>query len=156
MRASTLLDLAAVYLQLGRVSDALRVGKVAMTARVGAVGGLLMSNPILADAMMALVPIYNAAGHHAESKAYIEKSLAIRKEFVGKEHTSIADCFVEYGMVCRHRADYTRARSYFEFALKVRALYYTLLAINNRVFVGSCTTNYSVSALLKWPTLWAV
>lgn len=155
VRASTLLDLAVVYLQLGRVSDALRVGKVAMTARVGAVGGLLMSNPILADAMMALVPIYNAAGQHAESKAYIEKSLAIRKEFVGKEHTSIADCFVEYGMVCRYRADYTRARSYFEFALKVRELYYTLLTFNNRVFVGSCTTNYSASALLKWPTLWA-
>jgi tetratricopeptide (TPR) repeat protein len=119
VRASTLLDLAAVYLAQGRVNDSLRVGKAAMNARAGGMGGLLMSSPILADAMMALVPIFNAAQRYGESKAHIEKAIAIRCDFYGKEHTSLADCFVEYGMVCRYKGDYEKAKEYLEFGLKV-------------------------------------
>lgn len=119
VRASTLLDLAAVYLQQGRLDDSLRVGKAAMNARAGSMGGLLMSSPILADAMMALVPIFNAVKQYGESKAHIEKAIAIRSDFYGKKHSSVADCFVEYGMVCRHKGNLEKARQYLEFGLKV-------------------------------------
>ena len=117
--AGTLLDLGAVYLQQQRVEDALRVSRAGMNARAESVGGLLMSSPALADAMMALVPVLNATGSFVESKAYVEKALQIRREFCGTEHVSMAECWVEYGVVCRHRKEYSWARTYLEYGLKV-------------------------------------
>jgi len=83
----------------------------------------------LAEGYISQIPLYLASNDTSQCKALIEKAYHIRLHLFGDSmHTSIAECFIEYGLVCKAMRKYDSAVSYFEESLK---MYYELLGREN-------------------------
>lgn len=75
----------------------------------------------LAEGYMAQLPVYQAINDNIRCKSAIEKAFHIRRQLFGNTmHTSVAECYVEYGLLCKKMQKYDKAVVFFEESLKVR------------------------------------
>jgi tetratricopeptide (TPR) repeat protein len=77
----------------------------------------------LAEGYMAQLPMFSAPPTEdvLQCKALIEKAYHVRCHLYGAGmHTGLAECLVEYGLVCKKLSKYTEAVLYLEESLKVR------------------------------------
>ena len=77
----------------------------------------------LAEGLLAQVPLYMAKQELMTCKALIEKAYHMRCAVYGTHmHCSLAECFVEYGLLCKAMGKYSHAVLYLEESLKVSSL----------------------------------
>ena len=75
----------------------------------------------LAKGFMAQVPLFLALRMPYHGKTLIEKAYGLRCASYGVDsiHTSIVECYVEYGLLCKRLGKYDLAVAYLEESLKV-------------------------------------
>lgn len=141
----TLLDFGLAQLQPGgSIVTAEELVKESARLRLQFVHGSAVhhtSLSCLADGFLAQLPLYWAKNDVLMCKALVEKAYFIRRHLFGASgwHTSLAECLVEYGVVCKAMRRHDLAVLYFEESLKVRGKHHVLSLICPR---GDCIMLY--------------
>jgi tetratricopeptide (TPR) repeat protein len=122
----TLLDLGVCHLQLGRdgLIAAEQCIKESTELRERYLHGSVVEQRqllCLAEGYLAQIPLYMAKQEVLKCKALIEKAFHIRcYVYSGGMHSAIAECLVEYGLLCKAMKKHSEAVAYLEASLKVR------------------------------------